>query len=612
MNAMLRDLGLYLWRLLPANPILVRVVLSSGRQHRHFWIRLFYLLILFGITLLGTVMTGTSAAASLGELAKASTRIFELISYTQVGMMCLIAPIFAAGAITQERDSETYNILLTTPLTNSQIVVGSLFSRLFFIFVLLLAALPIFSMTLLFGGVTLAQVLLTGAISACTALLFGSVAISIAVIGVGSRRTIFTFYLLIALYLALIWALAPFLPAPGAPVPQDGSAPMSWLAPFHPFLALNIILGRTPPPQFSDLSALSQPWPYLLAYPYESYMALTGLASLVVIGACIGFVRHGAMLSEQTLLERLLQRLMFWKMTNGRLTRRPRTVWDNPVAWREARTRSHLGGTGLMRGLLLVGGIAAAAALLVHLYKTAPSAANAGQMREYLFLLVSGEFGLILLMSANLAAGSMTREYEGKALQILIATPLTPAYIIGGKIRGLVLFALPMLVIPALTGILFGAIGLVQPAYETAPWEGGLLAGVVMAAYAAMACDLGLYISLNNTNTVVAMMKTLALLIIINGVLYGFASSLLGSNTYAAAIGSLFSPFLAIRAMLDPQLLLKNSTNGGGVSLADVRITLAIGTAVVLVAAGFLTHQTYRSMTRAFDAIIRTKISEAG
>lgn len=609
MNALFRDFGLYLWRLLPANPILGRVVLSSGRRTRHFYVRLAYLFILFVITVIGTVMVGSSGTAPLSELSKAGTRIFEIVSYAQLAMMCLIAPVFAAGAITQERDSETYNILLTTPLTNSQIVVGSLFSRLYFIFVLLLAALPLFSLTLLFGGVTLAQVLLTGAISACTALLFGSFAISMAVISVGTRRTIFSFYLLIALYLLAVWALAPYFPAPSAPLPDDGSVPMSLLAPFHPFLALNVILGRTPPPPLSDVSDLSWPWPMLLAYPYQSYMLLTVLVSVLVILGCIGFVRHGAMLGERTLLERILQWFIFWRTYSGAQTRKPRTVWDNPVAWREARTRGHLGGTGLMRGLLVGGGLSAAAGLLWYLFSPHPAGVPTGQVREFLVLLVSSEFGLILLMSANLAAGTMTREYESKALQTLIATPLTPAYIIGGKIRGLVLFALPMLLVPVGTALIFGLIGLMFPNYETVPWWGGIVSGLVMAAFVAIACDLGLYVSLNNTSTVVAMMKTIVILILVHLVLYAFAAALLSSTAYAAAIGSLFSPFGAIKAMLDPQNLLK--TSSGGAAVEEIRITLACGAVLVVLIGWVITFQTYRSMTKAFDAILRTKISGA-
>jgi hypothetical protein len=46
--------------------------------------------------------------------------------------------------------SQTYDILLSTPLTNGQIVLGSLLSRLFFVVALLVSGIPIFSITQIF------------------------------------------------------------------------------------------------------------------------------------------------------------------------------------------------------------------------------------------------------------------------------------------------------------------------------------------------------------------------------------------------------------------------------------------------------------------------------
>ncbi len=68
----------------------------------------------------------------LAELAGTSAMLFQRMSYLQLMLVALLAPIFTAGAITQEKDSQTYDILLSTPLTNGQIVLGSLLSRLFF------------------------------------------------------------------------------------------------------------------------------------------------------------------------------------------------------------------------------------------------------------------------------------------------------------------------------------------------------------------------------------------------------------------------------------------------------------------------------------------------
>ncbi len=53
----LRDIGLWLFKLLPANPILVRVVSTGGKRQRHLWARLIYLVALMAVFLLGGVTT---------------------------------------------------------------------------------------------------------------------------------------------------------------------------------------------------------------------------------------------------------------------------------------------------------------------------------------------------------------------------------------------------------------------------------------------------------------------------------------------------------------------------------------------------------------------------
>ncbi len=226
MQAVLRDLGHWMWRLVPANPILVRVVHSGGRRSRHLLIRAGYLLAMTIAVVVGVVITHSgSEGASLADLAKRATQVFQTVSFIQLLLVCILAPIFTAAAITQEKDSQTFNILLSTPLTNGQIVLGSLLSRLFFVCVLLLASVPLFCIMMVYGGVTGDKIALSGALAAGTALLTGSLAITISVIRIGTGRTIFSFYLAIAIYMIVIYSLASWsgvIPPEAQPAPGQG------------------------------------------------------------------------------------------------------------------------------------------------------------------------------------------------------------------------------------------------------------------------------------------------------------------------------------------------------------------------------------------------------
>ncbi|HMB96050.1 MAG TPA: ABC transporter permease subunit, partial [Tepidisphaeraceae bacterium] len=177
----------YLWRLIPANPILLRVVEAGGKRLRDLAIRWIYLGLLVFFVVFSLFTQHSTDTSSLTDLSNASRAIFRSMSYLQLGLVALLAPIFTAGAITQEKDSQTYDILLATPLSNAQIVLGSLMSRLFFVIALLISGIPIFSVTQIFGGVAMSSIATSFAIAAATAFVTGALAMAIATFKVGTR-----------------------------------------------------------------------------------------------------------------------------------------------------------------------------------------------------------------------------------------------------------------------------------------------------------------------------------------------------------------------------------------------------------------------------------------
>src|SRR6185369_14668046 len=235
----------YLWRLVPANPILLRVVESGGKRRRDLFVRCGYLALLILVVIFALIGSGaTLGGGSLSELAKVSATIFREMSYLQLGLVALLAPIFTAGAITQEKDSQTYDILLATPLTNGQIVLGSLLSRLFFVVALLVSGIPIFSITQIFGGVAIRSIVLSFAIAAATAFVTASIAMAIATFKVGTRRTIFGFYMFIVIFLVggfLLDRLDFFHFDVHLDATTVVRSKTSWLTGIHPFLALRTL-----------------------------------------------------------------------------------------------------------------------------------------------------------------------------------------------------------------------------------------------------------------------------------------------------------------------------------------------------------------------------------
>jgi ABC-type transport system involved in multi-copper enzyme maturation permease subunit len=362
----------YAWRLVPANPILLRVVESGGRRRRDLFIRCAYLglLVFVVITSLVSGQSTVGAGASLNDLAKMSGQIFENMSYLQLGLVALLAPIFTAGAITQEKDSQTYDILLSTPLTNGQIVLGSLLSRLFFVIALLISGIPIFSITQVFGGVSIASIVKSFGIAAATAFVTGALAMAIAVFKVGTRRTIFSFYLFIVIFLVGVFLLdrLPYFKVPVITDPTTGAVELgttSWFTGIHPFLALETIF-RNESYQAPDLLQLPENlrgWPvgWYLSNPANFYTTFMFALSFVLVTPSIVVLRRLAQ-STVSLKTWLLQKL---KVVKSDRTRKPRYVWSNPIAWREARTKASAARASLMRYGFMAAGVVGALVLVV-------------------------------------------------------------------------------------------------------------------------------------------------------------------------------------------------------------------------------------------------------
>ena len=362
-------IGNYIFRLIPANPILLRVVESGGKRKRDLFIRCAYLGILVLLVMFRLLPELGDLDGSLSKLTSKSAAIFHLMSYVQLGLVALLAPVFTAGAITQEKDSQTYDILLSTPLTNGQIVLGSLLSRLFFVVTLLLSGIPIFAITQIFGGVAINQIVVSWLIACATAFITGSIAMAIACLKVGTRRTIFSFYLVILLYLAVPIAIEElgycryeWLSGP------NSYSHISKFAGVHPFLALQGVFGDTvyQPPPAGMVAGYSWPINWYLSSPHTFYVALMFFLSFVLVTPSILLLRRLAQ-STTTAQTWLLQLL---HLSHGNNTRKPRYVWSNPIAWREAKTKASANRAIVMRYGFMLLGLGAAFTLVLYSGRT--------------------------------------------------------------------------------------------------------------------------------------------------------------------------------------------------------------------------------------------------
>jgi hypothetical protein len=148
------------------------------RGPRAFVVMTIYLLLMSGFAallyMLYTMQISTYGYASTGKIGQT---LFIGVVGLELFLVTFIAPSFTASAITGERERQTYDLLRTTTLRASSLVVGKLVSALSYVMLLLLAAIPLQSIAFLFGGVTETEVILSFVILVVTAMTLGSVGI---------------------------------------------------------------------------------------------------------------------------------------------------------------------------------------------------------------------------------------------------------------------------------------------------------------------------------------------------------------------------------------------------------------------------------------------------
>ncbi len=157
------------------NPVVIKELRGRMRGARAFAVLSVYLLLMVGFTLLLYVLSTASqdifGFTSGGQIGRT---LFTGIIGIQLFLVTFIAPAFTASAISGERERQTYDLLKTTLLPARALVIGKLFSALSYVFLLLIAAIPLQSIAFLFGGVTEVEVLLAFVILSVTAITLGA------------------------------------------------------------------------------------------------------------------------------------------------------------------------------------------------------------------------------------------------------------------------------------------------------------------------------------------------------------------------------------------------------------------------------------------------------
>lgn len=287
------------------NPIVLREGISRMRTWRAPLAITLYLGLLgaFGYAIFAVgvltaqISNSTQSATTLGAVTFDSMSVFELI------LVLLFAPALAAGAISGERERQTFDSLLVSRVSAFGIVWGKLVASLAYILLLVVSASPIFAFVFIFGSVEPDQILITQALIIVTAFTVGSVALfwsalfkrtlAATVSAYGSAFALYGLSAAIGYLLTYVNDIR-YLSGGTSPPPDLGIHPLVFGNPFTALLALlvpqttigSIHLGRMLQLLVLDGGPVSQWGPAITSWQLSIYTQGT-LAVLCVFGAVL-------------------------------------------------------------------------------------------------------------------------------------------------------------------------------------------------------------------------------------------------------------------------------------------------------------------------------------
>jgi ABC-type transport system involved in multi-copper enzyme maturation permease subunit len=376
--------------------------------------------------------------------------VFRVFIALQFAAVVLLTPALAANAVAEERGQNTLTFLLSTHLTNREIVLGKLFTRLLVVGMLVATGLPVLALIQFLGGVEPNLVITSFVALAFTSVSLGGLGLFCGVFVRKPQNAAWRAYQILVAFLALSFLSIWYWDLPDGP--RKAAMALGWQQAALAFQAarasgqpMPVIAMPTP-----DLTSFDRFLDWInTANPYYAYSRLADLQTVGdTLDEALAWVLRDYAIAHGG-LALLLGGLAVWRLravaakqsagiTHKRaVVLRPAPhpkIKDRPVLWKElyceAKPRQRWLAMFFTRWFFFV-------SFLGSFFLIVASATNYGTlMYATLWLLrYVGTFvvGLLCLRVALHAARSIGGERDRLTLDSLLTTQLTPAEILRDK-----------------------------------------------------------------------------------------------------------------------------------------------------------------------------------
>ncbi|MCE9591881.1 MAG: ABC transporter permease [Planctomycetes bacterium] len=407
------------------NPIIRRELLGALRTRRALAVQA-----VLATALCALVVLRWPADAVVDLSQTQSRQVLQVFGYGLMICMILLAPVFPAASIVNERLQGTLTLLLNSPMSPWSILIGKLVGAMGFIALLLVLSTPAAAACYAMGGVELSQFLAVYLVLALAAVQYATLALAVSSHAASTDSALRGTYSIILLLAVL--TLLPHQFRQGLDV-EPLATVIDWVRCISPIPAMMEVLRQ------GELASQGLAGPGDVAQRY----ALLALISIVLASLWTG-VRLSrrildrprpatAMTDDLTASQQFLRRMLYVRLFDP--ARRASLIgpMTNPVMVKEFRTRRFGRSYWIMRliALTLVASMGMVLAVTLGTLDWGPATLGA--------VVVSISCSLILLITPALAAGIISSERQTGGWQLLQMTPLSPVTIVIGKLLSVAL-----------------------------------------------------------------------------------------------------------------------------------------------------------------------------
>ncbi|MBO4492413.1 MAG: ABC transporter permease [Lentisphaeria bacterium] len=370
-----------------------------------------------------------------------SREIFSMFFTADLILLMMMVPAFTAGAITMERENETYQALFCTLMRPFSIMTGKLFSAILMLLILSVLSLPIAALCALTGGLDLTALIRICSILLAAAISYGLVGLACSSVCKRTSAAVVLTYGFLLLLSGATWLPAALLSnlLPSLDPVWQGIRSIS------PFDALAFLLY--PDNYKAALTVVLSPESSIgvTVSPYHLYLFFSVLTTIFSFSVFYKNIRRppqssrvmkGQVYTEQKIFIKRKLTFPFYLLDPLR-RKKPIGAWRNPVFVAEMRSKLFSNPQFVLRSISVILIISVLLLLLVSVQFSEFLDADVVRISAIVF-----QLGVVTLLAPGVSSSLITEEISCGTFQALRMTTISPMTVISGKLKATFFYAM--------------------------------------------------------------------------------------------------------------------------------------------------------------------------